>query len=349
MKSTVRRLAMFAVFIAAVMPVRAATNIGDVPPPLVISDWLNGEPVDWNKDLGKKVYMVEFWATWCPPCKMSIPRLTDFQKKYKKDLRIIGVTAIDDRGNTRRAIKRFVKQQGSKMAYTVAIDKGMTTWERYMEEPAGIPHAFLVGRSGKVVWQGSPLEPSLDQVIPEVIAGTFDVAKAKVAAEVDKLMQSMNFAMQMGQWSMVWDMSVGILKLDPANEMAMANLLGMYLEGLGKEESLRSWARSHITHHRKDATVMQRLAMVLCSNPDITRRTPALALAAGKAAYEAGKGRGPLAIAAFARAVYQVGELDRAIQLQEEAVAAADREMRRELERALDYYYTCKELQVRVH
>jgi thiol-disulfide isomerase/thioredoxin len=331
------------------MPATAATEIGDAPPPLVVSEWVKGRSVDWKRDLGRKVYMVEFWATWCPPCKMSVPRLTEFQKKYDRDLTIIGVTAIDDRGNNRRAIKRFVKDQGKNMDYTVAIDEGMTTWTRYMGDLSGIPHAFLVGRNGKVVWQGSPLEPALDEVIPEIIAGAYDLEKAKAEAEVNRRVQAIGFAMQMGNWSVVWDLSVGILKLDPANELAMGNLLGMYLEGLKDEKALRAWARSHIANHRDDVEAMQQLAMTLTSNPDITRRTPALALEAAKTAYESPKRRGPLASAAFARALYQIGELDRAIKLQEEAIAAApDADVRKELQLALDYYYVCKELQARV-
>ncbi|MFQ5590317.1 MAG: TlpA family protein disulfide reductase [Phycisphaerae bacterium] len=348
MSKAVRWLLTVVAVLGTAPLLHAATNIGDTPPPLVISDWVKGEPVDLARELGKKVFMIEFWATWCPPCKMSIPRLTEFQKKYKKDLTIVGVTAIDDRGNTGRAIKRFVKQQGSSMMYTVAIDKGTTTWGRYMEELAGIPHAFLVGRNGKVVWQGSPLEPSLAQVIPEVIAGTYDLEKAKIEAEVNKLLQTINYAMQVGHWSVVWDLSVAILKLDPANELAMANLLGMYLDGLKDGESLTSWARSHIAQHRDDAPAMQQLADILSSNPDITKRTPALALEAAKAAYDAPKGRGPVAIAAFARVVYQLGDLDRAIKLQEEALAAAGPGLRERLQLVLDYYLTCKELRARL-
>ena len=57
----------------------ALLGVGDKAPPLSISDWVKGAPVDFAKDIGKKIYVVEFWATWCPPCKASVPRLTDFQ------------------------------------------------------------------------------------------------------------------------------------------------------------------------------------------------------------------------------------------------------------------------------
>ena len=79
MNSAVRFLVISALLAPVATPARAATDIGDAPPPLVVSEWLKGGPVNWNRDLGKRVYMVEFWVTWCAPCKISIPRLTEFQ------------------------------------------------------------------------------------------------------------------------------------------------------------------------------------------------------------------------------------------------------------------------------
>ena len=91
---------------------------------------------------------------------------------------------------------------------------------------------------------------------------------------------------------------------------------------------------------------MQRLAMILCANPDMAKRTPDLALEAGRAGYNAAKGREPAAMAAYAEALYQIGELDRAIQLQQEAISVAvDPQARNELQGVLDYYNLCKQLQ----
>ena len=345
---TLTALALTAAILAAPAPASADPGIGDAPPPLAVSEWVKGKPVDLLKELGKRVFMVEFWATWCPPCKMSVPRLTELQNKYEKDLTIIGVTAIDDRGNSRRAIRRFVKDQGDNMSYSVAIDEDSATWQSYMGLMAGIPHAFVVGREGKVVWQGSPLEPDLDRIIGEIVAGTYDAESAILAEKVAKRFDTMNFAVQMGHWSAVWDMAVGILQLDPANNLAMEYLLGLYVQGQRSHEAYRAWAESHIEKHRNNALVMQRITDCLCANPDIARRTPDLALQAGLAAYEASDRRAPEAIAAYARALYQIGRLDHAIRLQQEAVSAASSENRNELQGVLEYYETCKRLQSKV-
>src|SRR5688572_27537114 len=71
-------------------------NVGDKAPKLSIENWVKGDEV---KALGDgKVYVVEFWATWCPPCVKSIPMLTEIQKDFKKQgVTVIGVASSEDR------------------------------------------------------------------------------------------------------------------------------------------------------------------------------------------------------------------------------------------------------------
>jgi thiol-disulfide isomerase/thioredoxin len=303
--------------------------------------------VDLQKDRGKKVFMVEFWAVWCPPCKVTVPRLSEFQKKYKDDLLIIGVTAPDFRGNTPKAVKRFVKQQGPKMIYTVAIDNNEETTSAYMltSGVVGIPYAFLVGRDGRIVWMGSPLDPALDEIIPKVIAGSYDVEAAKIQAQVDGRFQLVLQLLNMGQVDAAWRELTEILKLDPANEAALDILIDLYVGQTRDTKAFHAWVASHMAAHKRDVTTMYRLANALCDISDFTIRVPELALEAAGAAYEESDGRDPAAIAAYARALYQIGHLDRAISLQKDAVAKADSSQRDAILGVLNYYNRCKELQ----
>lgn len=330
----------------ACKPASAALDIGDRAPALVIAEWVKGERLDLQREIGKKIYMVEFWATWCPPCKASVPRLTEFQRKYKKDLTIIGVTAPDDRGNTPKAVRRFVKRLGSGMEYTVAIDKDMATTNAYLSAAGivGIPHAFIVGRDGRVLWQGSPLDPSLDDVLGQVVSGTYDVSHAKVQAEVERRFQALEFPAQMGRFSEVWDGLIGILKLDPTNSAALDILTQVYVNEIRDQEAFRTWAGSHIAKNRGNMLAMQRLAAALCANGDLSTRTPDLALEAAKAAYEASNERNATSIAIYARALYQIGDLDRAVALQKDAAALGDEADRKMLREILEYYSLCKSL-----
>jgi cytochrome c biogenesis protein CcmG, thiol:disulfide interchange protein DsbE len=111
--------------------------------PAYTVDYLDKQP----ETKGKPV-LVEFWATWCPPCKASIPHLNTIYKKHKDaGLVIIGVSDED-----KDTIEKFRKNVP--MDYTVAIDKKELGQKLGVQ---GIPHAFLIGKDGKVAWQGHPM------------------------------------------------------------------------------------------------------------------------------------------------------------------------------------------------
>lgn len=96
------------------------------------------------------VAIVEFWATWCPPCRKSIPHLNELNKKFQgKGLVIIGVTDED-----KATIEKFRKE--TPMEYNVALDKDGKLGKQL--GVTGIPHAFVVGKDGKIVWEGHPMQ-----------------------------------------------------------------------------------------------------------------------------------------------------------------------------------------------
>jgi thiol-disulfide isomerase/thioredoxin len=112
-------------------------------------DTLSGQP-----------YLVEFWATWCPPCVRNVPRMEKLYEDYSsKGLRIIGLSLDND---TRR-LEEFVKEHD--IAYPIALDAG--TDKRY--GVSGIPAAFLVDAAGFIVWSGHPASSSLDDAIEKVL------------------------------------------------------------------------------------------------------------------------------------------------------------------------------------
>src|SRR5579871_321929 len=94
--------------------------MGDPAPKIMVAKFVKGEPV--TKFEKGKFYVVEFWATWCGPCRVSIPHLTELQKKYK-DVTFIGVSAFERGDNIETNVAKFVSDMGSKMDYRVAMDQ----------------------------------------------------------------------------------------------------------------------------------------------------------------------------------------------------------------------------------
>ncbi|MBL8047432.1 MAG: redoxin family protein [Chthonomonas sp.] len=149
-------------------------SIGSPAPKLDIKTWVKGTPV--NGFEAGKTYVVEFWATWCGPCKTSIPHLTELAKK-NSDITFIGVSIWEDNDDQR--VEKFVTEMGAKMDYTVAYSGNKTGMSESWMTAAGqngIPSAFIV-KDRTIVWIGHPM--SMDKPLEEIKAGTYDMAKAK--------------------------------------------------------------------------------------------------------------------------------------------------------------------------
>lgn len=177
------------VVLGAVSAARAKLDIGDPAPELNVTEWVKGQPVDLAQAKGSRIVVVDFWATWCGPCVVGIPHMTELQRELgPKGVTIIGMTEHDP-DNTREKVKEFVQQQGDKLGYTIAFEQGDKTWKAYMDaaEEMGIPTAFVIDKQGVIAWIGHPAS-GLDDVLKELLEGTYDLKVAKKAREVERLM-----------------------------------------------------------------------------------------------------------------------------------------------------------------
>ena len=155
-------------------------SVGDPAPKLGVKEFVKGEPL--TKLEKGKTYVVEFWATWCGPCRVSIPHLTDLQKKYK-DVAFVGVSVWE---RDTKGVKPFVEEMGDKMDYRVALDdvpEGgdgndgamAKTWMNAAGQN-GIPAAFVVNGDGKIAWIGHPM--AMDKPLADIVGGKWDLAAA---------------------------------------------------------------------------------------------------------------------------------------------------------------------------
>ncbi|BCX48371.1 hypothetical protein HAHE_22790 [Haloferula helveola] len=133
----------------------AALKVGDRAPKIAPGKWAQGEPVGELE--GDKVYIVEFWATWCGPCIAAIPHVNDLSKKHSGDgLVVVGQNLGEDEAT----VTGFVRKMGSKMTYRVAVDDAAGTMSKTWLKAAGqsgIPCAFVVNKKGKVAYIGHPM------------------------------------------------------------------------------------------------------------------------------------------------------------------------------------------------
>lgn len=178
--------------------------VGSAAPELNVEHWLSKGTGDRFPEVTKfeagKVYIVEFWATWCPPCIASMPHLSQLQDKYADSVQVISIT--DESLETVQGfLLRKVRDDPSKTYaqltknYCLAADPDQSSHVSYTQASGvpGIPAAFLIGKTGKVEWIGHPLE--IDEPLELVVTDKFDaVAYQKAKAEREQRMKELQAA-----------------------------------------------------------------------------------------------------------------------------------------------------------
>ncbi|KAG2178889.1 hypothetical protein INT43_001735 [Umbelopsis isabellina] len=156
-------------------------------------EFVKGTPLRLGPDTADKVVVVEFWATWCPPCRDSIPHVSKLAQQYKEqNVIVIGITNEQDG----EKVKQFVNSQGSSMEYTVAIDRKGAANRAFMvpTNTKGIPAAFILERN-KLIHNSHPMDPAFATVLQAAVARSAASPPKPlplVTAGRDELMQKPN-------------------------------------------------------------------------------------------------------------------------------------------------------------
>jgi len=329
------RIAMLAaVLLATIAAVGVALDIGDQAPPLKVKEWIVGGPVSPDKPDGKTIYVIEFWATWCPPCHKSIPHLNELHNKYKdKGVVIVGISAEDA-----ATVRPFAKKM--KMAYNVGVDDKRATNNVYMKGVGGIPHAFVVGKDGKVVWAGHPMG-GLDEILSQLVAGDYD---AKAAQEVSRQEKAFQKAVRENDLEAALAASARLMELQPLSYERMAMHVRL-LRFKGDEDAVRKVRRGAAERFAGSAQLLNNLAWDAATDDSMSLRDLDLARRCALEAVRLTEGRNADSLDTLARVYYNLCMLDEAIATQEKAAKAAEEgDDRRRAEEVLAYYRSVKSL-----
>jgi thiol-disulfide isomerase/thioredoxin len=316
-------------------------HIGDPAPAIKVGAWVKGEPVtSFEKD---RVYVVEFWATWCVPCKKSIPHLSAVQEKFAaRGVTLLAVSVWED---DQKLVKPFVDELGSAMGYRVAMDsvparakanlgQMVLLWLR----PAGeeyLPSAFIVDGSGRIAWIGNSLE--IDAPLESVVAGTWDLEQAKTKNEqrlkVNAMLRKLRELLPMKSgaqgktdWKSVLALIDEVCAVDPTKQYETAPDRFRALLQLEREDEAYAYARKLAEESYKDDALKLNLLAWWIVEPDAAhapRRDLGIALQLAKRADELTKHKNAAIMDTLAVVYFESGDVNKALEIQEQAVKLA--------------------------
>jgi len=139
---------------------RAEGLVGKAAEPIHVRQWITRNPPS-AEDLSGRVYVLEFWATWCHACVGGVPDLIALNDKYKdKGLYLIALSADKSADD----VTPFVREKN--INYHVALDNGTANWF----DVKGYPTLVVVDHKGMVVWQGYTWNGGFEKALKAALA-----------------------------------------------------------------------------------------------------------------------------------------------------------------------------------
>lgn len=170
-KNTLLIIAIGLIMLAGGIAVQKAVSVLNASKYITLTDFSLPDNTGKNHAISEwqhKIRVINFWATWCPPCREELPTLVDLQKQYAdKNVQIIGI-AIDDA----EPVAKFLSSLPVNYPMLVAGQAGIELAYSLGNFASAIPYTLIVDKENKVVFQhsGEISKEQLKKAIDEVLA-----------------------------------------------------------------------------------------------------------------------------------------------------------------------------------
>jgi len=306
-------------------------KVGDPAPPIVVAKWIKGTPVTQFE--AGKVYVVEFWATWCGPCRATMPHLSEIARTFKDKATVLSVNVKeliagkDKNADYIAKVERFVKRLGDGMDYTVAADvRENTMWDTWLtaSRQSGIPASFIIDRTGKIAWKGHP--DVVEAPLKMIIDGTWDdAAKEKLSQQlmenrekVNTLNTALADAEKAGDYARSIQIADEIISISPLSTRSMVKKKYDILARTDAKAA-HAYGEAIMKKYAADPLTIQSVAMFITDSKAENGQKPDYALAVSMMEQAASRcdSEDPFTTGNLAKAYYKNGDMANAVKTQQ--------------------------------
>ncbi len=310
--------------------------VGSQAPAIKVGKWVKGQEV--KEFQSGMTYVVEFWATWCGPCRKVIPHMTELAKQHAGKVTFVGVSVWENDEEYVSEVEKFVAKMGEKMDYNVAVDdkfgQGGTMAKTWMEAAGqeGIPAAFIVNAAGQIAWIGHPGQ--IDQPLEQIVAGKWDMVAAvneskKQAARAaedranQEILQTEGKALQEAFMTGNYGKAASEIETLLGKHPSMSRMLRpVQFMALLRSDETKAYgvARAMIAEFKDDPMVMNQISWTILDTKELKSPDFAVAYDAAMAAAEATKQEDGMILDTLALATFKKGDAAKAVEIATKAI-----------------------------